>query len=148
MKKTIFLILLIVALIICITAFAQNAFKGLWNGGNSATTTESAAGTEASTTASNGARQETAGEATSTAITSYDVSQHASKSDCWAIIEGKVYNATDLLASYSGVEQGILALGCGRDDTELFESWAKANPNDASQLESAMKAYYVGDMLQ
>jgi cytochrome b involved in lipid metabolism len=51
-----------------------------------------------------------------------DVAQHNSKEDCWLVINGEVYNVTDLIAggNHPGGEE--ILKGCGIDATELFET--------------------------
>ncbi|KAF9654240.1 hypothetical protein BDM02DRAFT_3182063 [Thelephora ganbajun] len=56
-----------------------------------------------------------------------DVAQHNSPSDCWVIIDGKVYDVTDFLPKHPGGKQVILKYA-GRDATTAYEP---IHPDDA-----------------
>lgn len=51
-----------------------------------------------------------------------EVSKHNSKGDCWFVVEGKVYNVTDFIASGRHPGRDTILEGCGKDATELFNS--------------------------
>jgi len=53
-----------------------------------------------------------------TQITIAEVAKHADASDCWLVLEGKVYNVTDFIPNHPGGERIIQ--GCGKDATDLF----------------------------
>jgi len=48
-----------------------------------------------------------------------DVSVHASKSDCWMVIENSVYNVTAFVDKHPGGE--VILEGCGKDATSYFK---------------------------
>lgn len=54
------------------------------------------------------------------AYTLSEVSQHASKDDCWAIISGDVYDLTEFINRHPGGDEILRA--CGTDATTLFNS--------------------------
>lgn len=57
---------------------------------------------------------------TSTVYTKAQVAEHSSKTDCWTIIDGKVYNLTQYIPRHEGGDNILLA--CGKDGTSLFET--------------------------
>ena len=48
-----------------------------------------------------------------------EVAQHASETDCWIVIDGKVCNVTDYLNQHPGGAELLLAFA-GKDATEEF----------------------------
>ncbi len=75
---------------------------------NTATTTS---GTQATTTP-------TAGTNT-TRLTATEVARHNTRTDCWSIINGSVYDLTSWIPNHPGGEQAILQL-CGVDGSVKF----------------------------
>ncbi|KAI3681896.1 hypothetical protein L6452_36702 [Arctium lappa] len=69
-----------------------------------------------------------------------EVSKHNSKTDCWLIISGKVYDVTPFLDDHPGGDD-ILILATEKDATEDFED--VGHSQDAKDL---MKDYYVGEI--
>ena len=61
-----------------------------------------------------------------TVITAATVAQHASPSDCWTIISGRVYNLTSFIASHPGGASRIIAL-CGINGTSAFSTQHAGN---------------------
>jgi cytochrome b involved in lipid metabolism len=54
------------------------------------------------------------------------VAQHASPSDCWTTISGRVYNLTSFIASHPGGVSRIIAL-CGINGTSAFSTQHAGN---------------------
>jgi len=48
-----------------------------------------------------------------------DVARHSSRSDCWSVVGGSVYNLTSWIPNHPGGEGTILSM-CGRDGTALY----------------------------
>jgi cytochrome b involved in lipid metabolism len=65
--------------------------------------------------ASQGTTGEQAGLPTYTAA---DVAKHTTKTDCWTIISGSVYNLTSFIPQHPGGDEILRA--CGIDATSLF----------------------------
>ncbi|MEI6529039.1 MAG: cytochrome b5-like heme/steroid binding domain-containing protein [Candidatus Falkowbacteria bacterium] len=67
-------------------------------------------------------------------LTMADVALHNSKTDCWQLINGQVYD----LSSYtsSGVHPGgdVIVQGCGTDATAAFEAVGKHNGKAMAML--------------
>ena len=49
-----------------------------------------------------------------------EIATHSSKTDCWTVISGQVYNLTDFINSHPGGNEVVRA--CGIDATTLFTS--------------------------
>lgn len=75
-----------------------------------------------------------------TSYTSSQVAQHNTTSDCWEVINGKVYNLTEFIPLHSG-GQSIIVAQCGKDATAVFNS----GPHSASTL-NALSGYLLGDL--
>jgi len=56
---------------------------------------------------------------TSGSYTAAEVSQHSSKSSCWSIINGNVYDLTSWIPKHPGGEGAILGI-CGKDGSSKF----------------------------
>lgn len=55
-----------------------------------------------------------------TMLTYSDVAKHSSRTDCWVIIHGKVYNVSDFLEEHPG-GAGIILKYAGKDATKAFD---------------------------
>lgn len=49
-----------------------------------------------------------------------EIATHSSKTDCWTVISGQVYNLTDFINRHPGGDEVVRA--CGIDATALFTS--------------------------
>lgn len=84
-----------------------------------------------------------------TPYTTEQVAQHASKTDCWTIIDGSVYNITSYVARHPGGAEILRA--CGTDATTLFkqretpsgESVGSGSPHSPS-AESQLSSLLIG----
>jgi len=80
-----------------------------------------------------------------------EVSQHNTKSDCWMIIESKVYDVTGFIAL--GKHPPQIEMGCGKDATRLFNERiaedgtkigsGKPHSKNARKL---LENYYIGNL--
>jgi len=62
-----------------------------------------------------------------------DVKLHASKSDCWTVINNNVYDLTSYIAS--GKHKPVIVDGCGIDSTSMFAAVDKhAKPQAQNML--------------
>jgi len=73
-------------------------------------------------------------------LTLKEVSRHNSKSDCWMIVNGKVYNVTTYLPYHPGGIGTILPY-CGKDATAVFTGLPHSQ--NANNL---LASYYVGNL--
>lgn len=79
-----------------------------------------------------------------TGITAAIVATHASQTDCWTIVSGKVYDVTSVISSHPGGPGKIIAV-CGTDGTSEFAEMNKfAQGNAMKQMASLLK----GDLAQ
>jgi hypothetical protein len=66
-------------------------------------------------------------------ITRAQVESRNSKSACWSIIDGKVYDLTRWIGSHPGGESYILFI-CGKDGTNSFKAQHSGRPNPTARL--------------
>ena len=71
-----------------------------------------------------------------------DVAKHNTQADCWAAVDGNVYNLTEWISRHPGGPDKILPL-CGTDATAAFE-----NQHDTQQKPNAQLATFkVGELV-
>ncbi|MCR4330975.1 MAG: hypothetical protein NUV49_03815 [Patescibacteria group bacterium] len=69
---------------------------------------------------------------------------HSTASDCWLIINSKVYNVTSYLSEHPGGAASIITY-CGKEATATFETKDKTIPKPHSSFATGLlDAYYVG----
>lgn len=95
----------------------------------------SATGTASSSSSASASRSGSASGSPSSTTRSYTLAQvkeHGSAGDCWAAINGKVYDLTSWENKHPGGAQRIIAL-CGTDGTAAFlkQHGDKSKPNEA-----------------
>lgn len=73
--------------------------------------------------------------------TAAEVSQHNTASDCWTIINGKVYNLTSFIASHPGGQSAITSI-CGIDGSSAFNAMHLGN----GTVNTALASLYIGDL--
>lgn len=79
-------------------------------------------------------------------ITMDEVAKHASAEDCWVVVAGKVYDATDLVSEHEARRQDI-AKRCGRDSTVAYATKEAAPPEPHSaEADERLKSVYLGDL--
>lgn len=82
-----------------------------------------------------------------TATKSYamdEVVKHASREDCWILIEGKVYDVTKFIPMHKGKD--AILMGCGKDATELFNNRPNGSGAHSSVARSVMKKFAIGEL--
>lgn len=87
---------------------------------------------------------DTSTEATSDTSVEYtidEVAKHADKSDCWSVVDGKVYDLTNWISKHPGGAGNILKI-CGIDGTKAFESQHEGNGKVADTLAE----FYLADL--
>lgn len=62
-----------------------------------------------------------------------DVAKHATKEDCWAAVDGTVYNLTSWIQQHPGGPDRIIAL-CGTDATSAFTNQHDGQSQPAARL--------------
>lgn len=109
----------------------------------SATATATASATE-SGTASGSPSASASASPSSTAEQSYtldQVKEHNTAADCWAAINGGVYNLTDWVNQHPGGSDRIIPL-CGTDASAAFN----AQHGGQSKPESQLTQFYIGEL--
>lgn len=76
-------------------------------------------------------------------LSAKNVSLHNNPSDCWVIIEGKVYNVTDYLADHPGGEDQIIPY-CGKDATDAFKTRGGRKENHSNSAKLILENYLIG----
>ncbi|MFA6100218.1 MAG: cytochrome b5-like heme/steroid binding domain-containing protein [Patescibacteria group bacterium] len=72
-----------------------------------------------------------------------DVAMHATSTDCWMAISGKVYDVTSYRPNHPGGDK--MAAGCGKDATAMFNG-IKGGKGHSDYAKSLQTDYYVGDL--
>ena len=75
-----------------------------------------------------------------------EISKHNSASDCWLLINNKVYNVTSFIAVHPGGASAIVR-HCGQESTQAFNTKDVGRPHSASAA-SMLNSYYIGDLNQ
>ncbi len=91
----------------------------------------------ASTSAGTGTatQADPAATGTATPYTLAQVAQHATQADCWAAVNGKVYNLTEWIGNHPGGPQRIIGM-CGKDATSEFTGEHDTDPGPVQRLAS------------
>jgi cytochrome b involved in lipid metabolism len=71
-----------------------------------------------------------------------DVAMHASASDCWMAINGKVYNVTNFIGQHPG--GSVIVTGCGKDATQLFATQGNTGGDHSSQADQQLAQFEIG----
>lgn len=74
-----------------------------------------------------------------------EVSKHKTRSDCWTVIDKKVYDLTTFIPNHEGGD--VILEACGVDATRLF----KERPNTENephppQADLTLETLYIGDL--
>lgn len=75
-------------------------------------------------------------------ISSSEVAKHNSATDCWIIVNDRVYDVAKFIASHPG-GPAILA-GCGKDATEMFFKRQDGTAH-SEKAQGLLDKYYIGD---
>jgi cytochrome b involved in lipid metabolism len=71
-----------------------------------------------------------------------DVATHNTVSDCWQIINGKVYNVTDYIPLHPAGADKIIPF-CGKDASVAFNTKGGKGPH-SQKAEEKLNNYYIG----
>lgn len=94
----------------------------------------------------NGSNNSNNSNVTPTAAPKYtlnDVSKHATSSDCWMAINGKVYNVTAYISQHPGGRE--ITEGCGKDASTLFNTQGGEGAH-SNVARSELQDLYIGDL--
>ncbi len=78
-------------------------------------------------------------------ITLAEVAQHATREDCWTVIDGTVYDLTQYMQPHPG-GAGALSNLCGIDGTAAFKGQHGSEQRPASELAAFAIGVYAGDV--
>lgn len=100
-------------------------------GGSSAPVPAGSSTSPSTATTSSSSAAPSSSSSASPALTLATVATHNTDSDCWAAINGKVYNLTDWIGQHPGGPEAIKGL-CGTDATSAFaaQHGTQPEPND------------------
>lgn len=70
-----------------------------------------------------------------------EVSKHNQRSDCWSIVNGKVYNLTSWIDKHPGGPERILGI-CGADGSSDFNG----QHSGQKKPESYLYSFYIGEL--
>ena len=80
----------------------------------------------------------------SVTLTNGEVQKHSQPSDCWIIVENKVYNVTDYLNLHPG-GAGLIIPYCGADATQAFLT-KDGKSSHSQKAFQELKTLYLGDV--
>ncbi len=72
-----------------------------------------------------------------------EVAQHSSQQDCWVIVNGKVYDATQIIPTHPGGAQAIVPL-CGKDGSVAFNT-KNGKGSHSPKASETLDSYFVGN---
>lgn len=81
---------------------------------------------------------------TGTLLNASLVSKHASESDCWIIVSGKVYSVSSYIAMHPGGKSTIVN-NCGKDATTVFTNRGNTGKHSSSAY-TMLGTYLVGTL--
>jgi len=82
-----------------------------------------------------------------------EIAKHNKQTDCWILINGKVYNITSYFGSHPGGSE-TMALTCGKDATDAYytqdpyATTSSSRSAHSSEAKSLLDNYYLGDLGQ
>lgn len=80
-----------------------------------------------------------------TDITLDEIAKHNTLSDCYLVIEGKVYDVTSYVNDHPGGKE-MLLIGCGKDATSLYNTKGGEGRGHSMFARDLLQTYYVADV--
>ena len=85
-------------------------------------------------------------EGSSASFNLEEVSRHDKETDCWLVIDEKVYGVTDYLASHPGGKELLLKY-CGQDASEGFNARPEGSGTSHSgQAREIKDGYFLSEL--
>jgi cytochrome b involved in lipid metabolism len=84
-------------------------------------------------------------QATPVVLSMEEVAKHNSASDCWMVINNKVYDLTDFVTHPGG---STYAPYCGTDGTEGYNTKGNIGNGHSNRADSMLPNFFVGDLGQ
>ena len=88
-----------------------------------------------------------ASKSSSTTINLKEVSKHSSPSDCWMVVNKKVYDVTSSISSHPGGAGEIIKY-CGQDATKAFNTKDGSGRPHSNRANSELASYFIGNLNQ
>jgi cytochrome b involved in lipid metabolism len=85
--------------------------------------------------------------ASNTKLNIAEVAKHNQTSDCYMVINNKVYNLSDYASSHPGGTRMIQNY-CGKEATQAFDTKGGRRSGHSSYANKLLNTYYVGDFVQ
>jgi hypothetical protein len=82
-------------------------------------------------------------QSNSVLLTSSEIAAHSSASNCWLIINSKVYDVTNFIAQHPG-GNSILPY-CGKEATAAFDTKGSRGSPHSSLASSLLNGYFIGN---
>lgn len=79
-------------------------------------------------------------------LTIEEVAKHNTASDCWLLIEGKIYSVASYIAAHPG-GAGTIIPTCGTDATKAYNT-KNGNDPHSGNAHALLANYYIGDLNQ
>lgn len=73
-----------------------------------------------------------------------EIANHSTPSDCWIVIEGKVYNVTDYIRMNPG--GAVIVKGCGKDATNLVNNRPGGEEPRPQRARDLLPNFYIGEL--
>ncbi len=124
----------VIAILVIVLSLGAGIFFLTSGSDDSNTSTEAYTGSTNNTSASDSPAK----VAESTELTLSEVAKHNSKSDCWTVIDGTVYDITSYIPRHEGGDNILSA--CGVDSTEFFNGNKAGQDGDSNRHSGSAKS--------
>ncbi|MEI8270159.1 MAG: cytochrome b5-like heme/steroid binding domain-containing protein, partial [bacterium] len=84
---------------------------------------------------------------TDTKLTPAEIAKHNTNSDCWIIVNSKVYNISGYASSHPGGTRNITNY-CGKESTNAFDTKGGKGNSHSTSANNLLDQYYVGNLNQ
>lgn len=81
-----------------------------------------------------------------TTYTLEQIASHNNSSDCWFVVEGKVYDVTQYIADNQHPGGKDILEGCGKDATSLFNNRPEDGRPHSEDARNMLTSFYIGDL--
>lgn len=75
-------------------------------------------------------------------ITMTEVEKHNAESDCWIVVNNKVYDSTSYIAQ--GQHPPVIIESCGKDGTDAFNTQGEKNSPHSDEAKQLLSTFYKG----
>ena len=82
-----------------------------------------------------------------TTLNAAEVAKHNTVSDCWIIVNSKVYDISVYASAHPGGVRNI-ASSCGKESTQAYDTKGGRGNSHSSSAQSLLAQYYIGDLNQ